>query len=171
MRSSSEIDIRQIARGDRTWAHNLLVTNWCTEIVVSRGRCIRADLLPGFVATVGGDRVGLLTYRPSGDEWEIVTVDSLREREGIGTALLKAVRNAAISAGCRRLWLITTNDNLPAMQFYEAFGFVRKAVYLGAVTVVSRKLKPEIPMTGVGGVPIRDEVEYELSIAGSQFGP
>ncbi len=112
----------------------------------------------------GGERVGLLTYRPSGDEWEIVTVDSLREREGIGTALLKAVRNAATSAGCRRLWLITTNDNLPAMQFYEAFGFVRKAVYLGAVTAVSRKLKPEIPMTGVGGVPIRDEVEYELSM-------
>ena len=61
----------------------------------------------------------------------------------------------------RRVWLITTNDNTPAVRFYQKKGFSLVAVYRNAIEA-SRKLKPEIPLKGIDGIPIRDEIELEL---------
>src|ERR671933_246460 len=72
--------------------------------------------LPGFVAFLDGQRVGLASYAVRGDECELVTMQSLREGRGVGRALLDAVRDAAVKAGCTRLWLITTNDNVRALE-------------------------------------------------------
>lgn len=47
---------------------------------------------------------------------EVVTIRSLREGRGVGRAPLGAVRDAANEAHCSRLWLITTNDNLRALE-------------------------------------------------------
>ena len=62
--------------------------------------------------------------------------------------------------GARRLWLITTNDNVRAQRFYERQGFELVAVDDGAVDR-SRSAKPEIPLLGAGGVEIHDELKYE----------
>jgi chloramphenicol 3-O-phosphotransferase len=77
--------------------------------------------------------------------WVNIGVDALKER------------------GCRRLWLITTNDNTLAQRFYENRGFAVKAVHKDAIAG-SRKLKPELPEKGFAGIPIRDEIELELQI-------
>jgi len=88
-------------------------------------------------------------------------MNSLVERIGVGTALLDDVKATAKSAGCRRLWLVTTNDNLAAMRFYEKRGFHFAAIHPNAIEV-SRKVKPEIPILGLDGIPIRDEIELEI---------
>ncbi|HEX7715028.1 MAG TPA: GNAT family N-acetyltransferase, partial [Bacillota bacterium] len=62
---------------------------------------------------------------------------------------------------CQRLWLITTNDNLAAIRFYQLRGFVLVALHRDAIAQ-SRKLKPEIPLRGIDGIPIRDEIELEV---------
>ena len=62
------------------------------------------------------------------------------------------------------MWLITTNDNLNALRFYQGRGFRLVAVHPGAVEA-SRRLKPQIPELGSFGIPIRDELELELSLA------
>ena len=69
---------------------------------------------------------------------------------------------AARERRCGRLWLVTTNDNGPAIQFYRNRGMRLAAVHHGAVDAARRDLKPEIPLHGVGGVPIHDEVEFEI---------
>jgi len=61
------------------------------------------------------------------------------------------------------LWLITTNDNDPAIAFYLSTGLRQVAVHRGALAE-SRKLKPEIPLIGHGGKPIDDEIEFEIQI-------
>jgi GNAT superfamily N-acetyltransferase len=132
--------------------------------VVSRGQVHRPETLPGFVARKEGQPVGLITYRLQGGEGEIVTIDSLAENQGIGTALVEAVRQAAKAAGCTRLWLITTNDNLEALRFYQKRGFTLVRVHPQAVDDLSRPLKPEIPRLGRHGLPIRDELELELRL-------
>ncbi|MCX7683479.1 MAG: GNAT family N-acetyltransferase [Anaerolineae bacterium] len=76
--------------------------------------------------------------------------------------MLQAVRQAAIEAGCRRVWLVTTNDNLNALRCYQKRGCVLVAVHQNAVEE-ARKLKPTIPQTGYEGIPIRDEIELELT--------
>jgi ribosomal protein S18 acetylase RimI-like enzyme len=113
------------------------------------------------VALVEGERQGLLTYRLEGGECEVVTLDSLAEGIGVGTRLLEAARGAAENAGCRRLWLVTTNDNLQALGFYQRRGYRLAALHRDALEV-SRRLKPEISEIGHAGIPLRDEIELEI---------
>jgi ribosomal protein S18 acetylase RimI-like enzyme len=145
----------------RRWADDLIEKRWGSVKVVTRGRVHDTSLLPGFVAVSGGEPVGLATYDIAGDECEMVSLDSLAEGIGIGTALVRAVEGVARSSGCRRLWLITTNDNLAAVGFYQKRGLHIAAIHLDALEE-SRRLKPEIPLTGIDGIPIRDEIELEL---------
>ena len=93
----------------------------------------------------------------------MVTFNSTVEGQGIGTALLEAVKLAAVEAGCNRLWVITTNDNWPALRYYQKRGFRLRAVYPDALDH-SRKLKPEIPLFGLEGIPLRDEIELEMRL-------
>lgn len=62
-----------------------------------------------------------------------------------------------------RLWLITTNDNMEALRFYQKRGFILSALYPNALEE-SRKLKPEIPEVGLEGIPLRDEIELEFKL-------
>ena len=75
--------------------------------------------------------------------------------------MIDVVREVATESGCKRLWLITTNDNINALRFYQKRDFVLVAVHRNALEL-SRKLKPEIPMIGNDGIPLRDEVELEM---------
>jgi ribosomal protein S18 acetylase RimI-like enzyme len=157
-----EVAIRPLGPADRAWLTAFVTDRWGSEIMVARGRVIRPKEHPGFVAEDGRQRLGLVTYRIGDGECEIVTIDSVVEGRGVGTALIDAVTAQARAAGCRRVWLITTNDNLNALRFYQGRGFRLVAVHSGAVEA-SRRLKPEIPEVGYFGIPIRDELELELS--------
>ena len=110
-----------------------------------------------------GERVGLITYHIEQESCEIVTLNSVQGSMGVGTALIDVVRYVARYSGCRRLWLVTTNDNLNALRFYQKRGFVLVAVHRNALEV-SRKLKPEIPLVGMDGIPLRDEIELEMIV-------
>ena len=92
----------------------------------------------------------------------MVTIDSLRPREGIGTALLSRATGLARAAGVPRLWLITTNDNLNALRFYQRRGLRLVAVRRGAVDE-ARALKASIPVIGESGIELHDEIELELN--------
>ena len=157
--------VRPIQASDRSWVESFVKSRWRSEIIVAKGRIIRPAELDGFAAFKGKSHVGLLTYRIEGLECEIITVDSTAEGEGIGTALIDAVKKKAKAKGCRRLRLITTNDNLNALGFYQRGGFRLMALYPNALEA-SRKLKPQISMKAANGIPIRDELELELGLSG-----
>ena len=93
-----------------------------------------------------------------------MTLDTLRQFSGFGTALAGGVVERARAARVRRLWLITTNDNLDALRFYQRRGWRMAKVWPDAVGE-SRKIKPSIPETGAYGIPIRDEIELEYRLA------
>ena len=153
--------VRPVRAEDRDWIRRFVAERWGAEVVVARGVLYRPHELAGIVAEGDGGPIGLLTYQISGDACEIVTLDSMRPSMGVGTALLEAVKDAARAAGCLRLWLVTTNDNLEALRFYQKRGFVLVAVHGNAVEA-ARRLKPEIARLGAHGIPIRDEIELEL---------
>lgn len=157
------LSVRPLTQADRPWANRLVTERWGSSRMVTRGVVHDLTQLPGLVAWLGQERAGLLLYHSTGDAWEIVSLDSPLPARGVGTALLNAARHLAQIAGCRRLWLITTNDNLPALRFYQKRGFRLVAVYPDAVTE-ARRLKPEIPLTGLEGIPLRDELELELML-------
>ncbi len=153
--------IRPLGDEDREWAAQLVATRWGAEEIVTRGAIHHVRRLPGFVAVAEDERVGLLTYHLTGKACQIVSLDSLWPGIGVGSALIQAARGAAQQAGCQRLWLITTNDNLETLGFYQRRGFALVAVHRDALAV-ARRLKPEIPLVGERGIPLRDEIELEI---------
>ena len=153
--------IRPLDSGDRRWVSQFIAERWGADLVVVHGITYRPSILPGFVAVQEGDKAGLVTYQMGAGDCEIVSLDSLRASRGIGTALIEAVKQEALEAGCHRLWLVTTNDNLHALRFYQKRGFVLVAVHRNAVDA-ARKIKPEIPLIGNDGIPLRDEIELEM---------
>ncbi len=157
---SAQFLVRSIDAQDQEWVREVLRGHWGSERVVTRGRVVSADTLPGFVAVIGDKRVGLIAYVIRGDECEVVSLTSERERCGIGSALLAAAKQAAEKAGCRRVCLITSNDNTPALRFYQKRGMHLAALYPNALEQ-SRSVKSEIPVIGLDGIPLRDEIELE----------
>jgi len=119
---------------------------------------------PALVAeTADGQLLGMLTYVP-GRDWqqcEILTLHADEQWRGAGTALVEAAARLARRQGCARLWVITTNDNVDALRFYQRRGFCLVRVHRGAVDRSRASLKPEIPAVGAYGIPLRDEIELE----------
>ncbi len=157
----SLLTYRAIAAGDRPWLIRFLQEHWGDTTMVSRGRVFQADKLPGFVALMEHERVGVVLFDITGGECEIALLQSLVEQHGIGSKLIAMVSTIAQANACRRLWLITTNDNIHALRFYQKRGMRFVALYRDAVTA-ARKLKPSIPLIGSQGIPVRDEIELEM---------
>jgi DNA-3-methyladenine glycosylase I len=160
--------IRPLEPSDRNWVAHFLDEHWRSTKIVSRGVAYYAHLLPGFVAELthapdDAPPAGLITYHIEGRSCQIITLDSLQKGMGIGSRLLDTVKQTAIEHGCKRLWLVTTNDNLEALRFYQKWGMHLVAVYPNAL-VESRKLKPQIPIIGKDDIPLRDEIELEINL-------
>ncbi len=158
------LQIRPLEPCDREWVAHFVAEQWGSTRLVSRGKVHFAEVLPGFVAWLDGARTGLATFCIAGNECELVSLNTMKEQVGVGTTLVEAVSHVARTSGCRRLWLITTNDNLNALRFYQKRGFRLVAVYPNALEQ-SRRLKPELPLFGSEGIPLRDEIELELPMA------
>ena len=105
--------------------------------------------------------IGVLTFQTAGRDREISALYAAESRRGIGSALLEAVVDAARQAGCDRLWLVTTNDNVDALRFYQRRGFRLAELHVGAVDASRATLKPSIPEIGDHGIPLRDELVLE----------
>ena len=156
------MDIRPKSADDQDWICRLLTEHWGSTVVVAHGERFHANALPALVA---GDRQGLATYRvaASGGEAELVTLDAAVPGCGAGTALIEGLVCVLRAQGIAVLRVTTTNDNLGALRFYQRRGFRIKAVRPDAVAA-SRRLKPGIPEVGEYGIPIRDEIELELTL-------
>lgn len=90
-----KIDIRGIKQCDKNWISNFLIDEWGSVIVVTQGKKYFANKLPGFIAEINGQIFGLITYSIQGSECEIITLNSLKEKSGVGTILVKSVINKA----------------------------------------------------------------------------
>lgn len=141
---------------------DFLIKNWGGLRMVTRGKMLE-DLSThlGFMVRDGETIVGLLTYYIENGEAEVSSLQTTVQQQGIGGLLLDAYIQAAKGAGCKRAFLITTNDNMNALRFYQKRGFALKALYPNALEE-SRRLKPEIPLVGFDDIPLRDEIELEM---------
>jgi GNAT superfamily N-acetyltransferase len=156
----SELSVVPAGAGDTDAIDALLSEDW-QQMVVAHGAVYRPAELPTLLARdSGGKPVGVLTYRIDGDSLEVVTIDARPRGIGAGTALLAAAEQEARRRRLRRIWLVTTNDNLDALRFYQRRGMRLVAVHPDAVSE-ARRMKPSIPLTGAYGIPLRDELVLE----------
>jgi len=158
-----EFIVQTITPEHRAEVDALLKREWNAPPSISRGKAIDTRVLPGFVALADNRLAGAITYNIIGDECEVVTLNSLVENVGIGTALINAVKAVARENRCARLWLVTTNDDTEAIRFYQKKAFELAAVHLNAMAL-SRQMKPAIPLPGMHGIPIKHEFEFEMML-------
>lgn len=140
-----------------------MVELWGSELQVVHQSVYRPAELPGLIAERAGRVVGLLTYQVSDEMLEIVTLNAIERRTGVGTVLMEAVVADARQLRCQEIRLTTTNDNLDAIRFYQRRGLRLVALRPGAVDR-ARLEKPEIPRVGDYGIPLRDEIDLARSV-------
>ena len=158
------VDVRDFAPRDREWAARLLGAYGGIPQMARFGELLDPLEHEGIVAELDGRPVGLLTVTESDRGLEVLTLHSEVEGAGAGTRLLETALRVAVASDARRLWLVTTNDNLRAIRWYLRRGMRVAAVHAGAVDADRREVKPQIPERNPeNGLPIRDYVEFELS--------
>jgi GNAT superfamily N-acetyltransferase len=156
-------DIQRIQKEDQKKISEIVRDYWGGDPLIIHGDTFHVNTLEGLKATHEDEILGFLHYQFRGEECEILTLVSLQENQGIGSALIAAVEDIARENGCHKLSLITTNDNLHALGFYQRRGFQLSSLYPGQVAV-SRKHKPSIPEIGDHNIPLRDEIKLEKQL-------
>lgn len=157
------MECKRINGSNRNLINTFIKEHWYTATMVIRGNIIDMTKTEGFYFCEGENIIGLITYIVYDNILEITSLDSLRENQGIGSKLLETVIREAKERNFQKIILITTNDNINAIRFYQKRGFDMVHLFRNALDT-SRKLKPEIPLIGENSIPLRHELEFELSI-------
>jgi ribosomal protein S18 acetylase RimI-like enzyme len=144
-------------------------TQFGGRLQARRGELIDAFGDTGVVAQWQGRMLGLVCWKrepadPAIAEVTCLLVAAGQRQRGIGRALLDAAVAGLAADGVRRVWLVTTNDNLAALRLYQRAGFRLTALRPGAIDEARRSLKPSIGAIGEHGIPIRDELELEIEL-------
>jgi ribosomal protein S18 acetylase RimI-like enzyme len=156
--------VRPAVLEDRPGIHSLLEA-WGMRPVARLGEVYDPTGDPAIVAIdPSGAVIGVLTYRPAADAWELGTFYVEDRRAGTGTRMLDLLVELARAGRASRIWLVTTNDNVDAMRFYQRRGFRLTELHPMAVDRSRATLKPGIPAVGDHGIPLRDELVLELDL-------
>ena len=158
------MQVRRAAPDDRAWIAEVVTAEFASTRLVSRGRVVEdASVLDGFVVENDGRPVGCALWHEVDGDAELAVIATTYRGAGAGTALLDAVVEYARANSWKRLWLITTNDNTDALRLYQRAGWDWVAWHRDGVTN-ARALKPELPLEGAHGIPIRHEIELEYPL-------
>ena len=157
------MECERISSSNRNLVNAFIKQHWYTTTMIIRGKEIDMTKVDGFYFRDGKTIIGLITYIVYNNTLEITSLDSLQENQGIGSELVETVIHEAKERNLQKIVLITTNDNINAIRFYQKRGFDMAHLFRNAMDI-SRKLKPEIPSIGDNSIPLRHEIEFELSI-------
>ena len=155
--------ISNITPKDAETIESILQQFWGGDPIIVHDQVFHLIDLPGLKACMDGKLVGILHYQIREGECEILSLASLKEGVGIGSALLAAIEQIANDSRCTTLCLTTTNDNLHALGFYQRRGFRLTGLHPGKINQI-RKIKPTIPEIGENNIPIRDELRLEKDL-------
>ena len=154
------MSIKPITNQSRQSVISFFKEHWgSAKMIISSGTfdCAQLD---GYMYEEDEMILGLLTYVVHEDALEVISLDSIREGQGIGTQLMHEAELLAKEKGLTKITLITTNDNLAALKFYQKRGYRIVEVFPNAVTE-ARKVKPTIPLIGNDDIPLHDELLLE----------
>lgn len=149
------VDVRAAVDADRPRIDALFVADFGRKKLAAFGEVVDAGALPTIVADMEGDLAGALAYRPHDGALQIVALATHPEwqRSGVGARLVDHVEVVAREAGVTRIAVATTNDNLPALYFYQRRGYHLTELRSGAIAAGSGS-----PLVGFAGIPIVDEL-------------
>ncbi|WP_019743658.1 GNAT family N-acetyltransferase [Bacillus altitudinis] len=157
---SEELTVTQPISKDFSWLTCFFNEHWGGTTMVSKGTTYNVLNENIMLAKRGDSIVGILVYKIFKEEAEILTLEALEKYHGVGSKLLFELEQHLKTQNIHSINLITSNDNLNAIRFYQRKGYSFKNIYIGAIDK-ARMLKPTIPSIGNYGIHVKDELEFE----------
>ncbi len=157
------MEYRRIDERDRPQVNSFLIRHWFSTDMIVCGERIDMTKADGIGAFDGAELAGLIMYRFRGPVCDLLSLNSLQPDRGVGTELIRLAAAVARGSGCTTLAVVTTNDNIDAIRFYQKRGFDLARLHRDTLAA-ARRIKPEIPPVGEHGIPLRHELEFELDL-------
>jgi ribosomal protein S18 acetylase RimI-like enzyme len=148
---------------NRKQLEDLLRLRWSEANILIKGQFVRPEDVVALGAFSSTRLHGLVTLRPDGKVLYLVALNSFSQRRGVGIALLDAAIDFGREQGMAFVRALVSNDNLVGMRFYQKRGFRIVAFHRGIIDAM-RHVKPSIPVSGLDGIPMRDEFELEYDL-------
>ena len=161
MLHNKALKIRPAASADNKWLEELMNRDWGGLPLVIRGKKFYPSQLDGIIAENENGIAGFLFYEVRDKDCEIIVFEVFDKFKGTGTSILDNLKEVAKDKKCQRIYLMTTNDHLDALRFYQKRGFHICGIHIDSVKN-SRKIKPTIGMIGDHDIPVRDEIDFEF---------
>jgi GNAT superfamily N-acetyltransferase len=153
--------VREASDTDRPAVRALFERDFGRTRTVSFGEVMDIDQMPALVAALSEELSGALAYRQRGDALQIVALatDPMWQRAGVGSYLVAEAELLARRLGLKSIVVTTTNDNLPALYFYQRRGYRMTGLVPEAILAHART-----GIAGFAGIPVRDEIQLEKKL-------
>ena len=154
--------VREATDADRLVARALFDRDFGRTRIVAFGEVMDLDQIPALVAIMHDEPGGALAYRLLGDALHLVALatDPMWQRSGVGGHLVAEAELLARRLALKRLVVATTNDNLPALYFYQRRGYRLTDLVPDNVVAHTHRQQP-----GFAGIPVRDEIRLEKRLS------
>ena len=154
--------VREASAEDRERAIEIFQREFRGRQLVADGEAVSFNDAQMLVAETEGGISGALAWRHRKGVFHIVALatDPMWQRSGVGGYLVVEAEALARRDRMRKIVVTLTNDNIPALYFYQRRGYRLAAVFSGAVSSHPRNKN----LAGFAGIPIEDEVQLSKAI-------
>jgi ribosomal protein S18 acetylase RimI-like enzyme len=155
------LSISKMNLNDKAKIREFVKRFWGEDEQLSFDRRFMVSGLPAYTAKIGKEIVGFVSFTEMDDALIIVALGTLPrfQNAGIGGSLIRKVEAEARKLKKKRLLVSTSNDDLPALAFYQLLGFQIYEVKPNVITEKHGKVQE-----GIGGLPVRDELRLRKSL-------
>jgi ribosomal protein S18 acetylase RimI-like enzyme len=147
-----------MAEEEKSRVRELVRRFWGEEEQVAFDRKFVVAEMATYVATVNNGVIGFASFAETDDAVIVVALGVLPQYQGfeVGSRLIEKVESEAEKLRKRRVLVATSNDDLPAVAFYQSLGFQVFEVKPNVIAEKHGKI-----LQGIGGLPIRDELRLQ----------
>jgi len=153
---------REATAAERVLVLELFRRDFGRTRIATFGEVVSLEDTSTIVADMQGDISGALAWKERDDGLQIVALatDPMWQRSGVGGHLVAEAEALARRSGTGRMVLATTNDNLPALYFYQRHGYRLSAILRNSVAAHSRGHVAQ----DFAGIPIVDELQLAKNL-------
>jgi len=152
--------ITSINRTNRHVVNEVILNTYGSSIMQTKDKSHILNSLPGFIVIKNSQILGIALYDIAQKSYEIVAMTSFISNTGIGSMLLQKSIETAHHKECEKIWLVTTNDDLESLSFFQKRKFELVKIHRHSITRLREESEEEtIPIIGNHGIPLKHELE------------
>ena len=153
--------VKKASSQDRGEIKRLVQLFWGEQEQLTFDTIFNVSELPAHVAKKENKAVGFVSFAELHDDLIVAALGIIPEYQGmgIGRRLVANAEKEAKRLKKKRMLVSTSNDDLPALAFYQRLGFQIYEVKPNAIAEKHGKV-----LKGIGNLPIRDELRLQKTV-------